>query len=290
MLGYVGYSQQEAQYTNYMYNTINVNPAYAGSRGVMSVFGLYRTQWVGLDGAPKTGTFSINTPIENTRLGLGLSFVNDRIGPTETNNISVDASYTIPANETWKFSFGIKGTATLFNLDATKLSAYNIDNTLQSYNDFTPNVGAGIYLHNDKSYIGFSVPNMLETTRYNDNDYAMYMQKMHFYLIGGHVFDLSSNIKFKPAILAKAVEGAPLSVDATANFMFNEKFILGGAYRWDAAWSALAGFQVNSNLFIGYGYDMETTKLRNYNSGSHEIFLRYEFNKKNDKIISPRFF
>lgn len=295
LLGYVGFGQQEAQFTNYMYNTINVNPAYAGSRGVLSVFGLYRTQWVGLEGAPDTGTFSINTPIENTRLGVGLSFVTDKIGPTVTNNISADVSYTIPTSDTWKLSFGVKGSASLFNLDVNKLtqnpSYYNADPNLRSVsNDISPNVGAGIYLHNDRSYIGFSVPYMLQTTRYSDNQTAVYMERMHYYLIGGHVFDLSSSIKFKPAVLAKATEGAPIAVDATANFLFNEKFVLGGAYRWSAAWSALAGFQVNKNLFIGYGYDMETTKLRRFNSGSHEIFLRYEFAKKDDRIISPRFF
>lgn len=291
LLGYLSYGQQEAQFTNYMYNTINVNPAYAGSRGVMSIFGLYRTQWVGLEGAPDTGTFSINTPFENSRLGLGLSFINDRIGPTTTNNISADISYTIPTSETWKLSFGVKGSASLFSLDPNKLTAVQGDPNLTPINnDLTPNVGAGIYFHNSKSYVGFSIPYMLQTTRYNDNSRAVYMERMHYYLIAGHVFDLSSSVKFKPAILGKATEGAPIAVDATANFMFNEKFILGGAYRWSAAWSALAGFQVNNNLFIGYGYDRETTKLQHYNSGSHEIFVRYEFAKKNDKIISPRFF
>ena len=113
---------------------------------------------------------------------------------------------------------------------------------------------------------------------------------MHYYLIAGHVFDLSSNLKLKPAFLTKMVKGAPLQVDLSANLMFNDKFTLGAAYRWSAAGSLMAGFQVNSNWFIGYGYDMEVTKLSNYNSGSHEIFLRYELFKKYDKIISPRFF
>ena len=114
---FVSYSQQDAQYTQYMYNTINVNPAYAGSRGVLSVFGLHRTQWVGLDGAPTTNAFSINSPINNSNLGVGLSFVNDKIGPTVENTISADLSYTIKTSETYKLSFGIKGTANLFNLD-----------------------------------------------------------------------------------------------------------------------------------------------------------------------------
>ena len=119
---YSGFAQQDAQYTQYMYNTTNVNPAYAGSRGVMSVFALHRTQWVGLDGAPVTNAFSITTPINNSNLGLGVSVVNDRIGPTVENAISADLSYTIQTSETYKLSFGIKATANLFNLDVDKLN------------------------------------------------------------------------------------------------------------------------------------------------------------------------
>jgi type IX secretion system PorP/SprF family membrane protein len=275
-----------------MYNTINVNPAYAGSRGVMSIFGLHRTQWVGLDGAPTTNAFSINSPIENSNLGVGLSFVNDKIGPTVENTISADISYTIQTSETYKLSFGVKGTANLFNLDVTKLNPVSLgDPLLQNLdNNFSPNVGAGVYLHSDKLYLGASVPNFFETRRYDDNSIAVYKERMNLYFIGGYVFDLTSNLKFKPAFLTKVVEGAPLQLDLSGNFLINEKFVLGAAWRWSAAVSAMAGFQVNDGLYIGYGYDLETTKLRNYNSGSHEVFLRFELFKRQDKIVSPRFF
>lgn len=292
LMGFVSYSQQDAQYTQYMYNTINVNPAYAGSRGVLSVFGLHRTQWVGLDGAPTTNAFSINSPINNSNLGVGLSFVNDKIGPTVENTISADLSYTIKTSESYKLSFGIKGTANLFNLDVNKLKVQNQgDPLLQNLNNnFSPNVGAGVYFHSDKSYVGLSVPNFFETKRYDDNDIAVYKERMNLYLIGGYVFDLSSNLKFKPAFLGKVVEGAPLQLDLSGNFLINEKFVLGAAWRWSAAVSAMAGFQVSDGLYIGYGYDLETTKLANYNSGSHEIFLRFELFKRQDRIVSPRFF
>lgn len=292
LIGLVSYAQQDAQYTQYMYNTINVNPAYAGSRGVLSVFGLHRTQWVGLDGAPTTNAFSLNSPIENTNLGVGLSFVNDKIGPTVENTISADLSYTIQTSETYKLSFGVKGTANLFNLDVNKLNPQNAgDPLLQNLdNDFSPNVGAGVYLHSDKLYLGASVPNFFETKRYDDNDVAVYKERLNFYFIGGYVFDLSPSLKFKPAFLTKVVEGAPLQLDVSGNFLINEKFVLGAAWRWDAAVSAMAGFQITDGLFIGYGYDLETTKLANYNSGSHEVFLRFELFKKQEKIVSPRFF
>lgn len=290
--GLASFAQQDAQYTQYMYNTINVNPAYAGSRGVMSIFGLHRTQWVGLDGAPVTNAASLNTPIGNSRLGLGVSFVNDRIGPTDENTISADVSYTINTSETFKLSFGLKGTANLFNLDINKLNQQDQgDPQFQNLkNNFTPNLGAGVYLHSDRLYFGLSVPHFFESTRYDDNSIRINKERMNFYLIGGYVFDLTPDLKFKPAFMSKAVEGAPLQLDVSGNFLINEKFVLGAAYRWDAAFSGMAGFQVSDQIFIGYGYDQETTKLRRFNSGSHEVFLRFELFKNYSKIVSPRFF
>ncbi|MFH7019267.1 type IX secretion system membrane protein PorP/SprF [Flavobacterium sp. FlaQc-47] len=288
-----GFAQQDAQFTQYMYNTININPAYAGSRGVMSVFGLYRTQWVGLDGAPETSSFSVNTPVGNN-VGLGVSLINDKIGPTNENNLSADFSYSIPTSATAKLSFGIKGSANLFKLDPTKLTPEDQgDPQFQDFrNKFTPNIGAGVYWHTDKAYVGLSVPNFIQTNRYDDNDVAIYKDKINYYFIAGYVFDLDryETIKFKPAILTKMVEGSPLQVDASANFMFNDKFVIGVAYRWSASVSALAGFQITDALYLGYAYDRETTKLVNYNSGSHEIFLRFEFLNKYGRITSPRFF
>ncbi|KFF01633.1 PorP/SprF family type IX secretion system membrane protein [Flavobacterium hydatis] len=292
------YAQQDAQFTQYMYNTINVNPAYAGSRETMSIFALHRTQWVGLDGAPVTNTASINTPINGSNLGIGVSFINDRIGPSDESNIAVDLSYTIHTSDRYKLSFGIKGTANLLNIDFSKLNQYDKnDYTFETNidNKFSPNIGAGVYLHSDNTYIGLSVPQLLETKHFDryagtGSNSHVAKENMNLYLIAGHVFDLSYNVKFKPALLTKYVQGAPLQVDVSGNFLINEKFTAGIAYRWSAALSAMVGFQATDSWFIGYGYDLETTRLGNYNSGSHEIFLRYELFNKYDKIISPRFF
>ncbi|MFG4002522.1 type IX secretion system membrane protein PorP/SprF [Flavobacterium aquidurense] len=285
-------AQQDSQYTQYMYNTITINPAYAGSRGALSVFGLYRTQWVGLDGAPETSTFSVNTPLNNSDLGLGVSLVNDKIGPTNENTLSADLSYTVPTSETFKLSFGIKGTANLFNLDVNKLSFEDQgDPQFQDLrNKISPNIGAGVYWHSDKAYVGVSIPNFIETNRYSNNDNAIFKDKINYYFMAGYVFDIDYYVKFKPAVLTKMVQGAPLQVDLSGNFMFNDKFVVGLAYRWSASVSALAGFQVSDGLYIGYGYDHETTNLRKYNSGSHEIFLRFEFFNNYNRITSPRFF
>lgn len=295
LVSIMSYSQQDSQFTQYMYNTVNINPAYAGSRGVLSIFGLHRNQWVGLDGAPVTNTFSLNTPISKSKMSLGLSFINDRIGPSDENTISVDVSYSVPTSENFKLSFGVKGTANLLNIDFTKLNQYDPGDVLGMTNidnKFSPNIGAGVYYHSDRSYIGFSVPNFLETEHFNkeNSTASIASERMHYHLIAGHVFDLTGNIKLKPAVLGKLVQGAPLQVDVSANFLFNEKFTLGAAYRWSAAVSGMVGFQVSDSWMIGYAYDMETTKLAKYNSGSHEIFLRYELFKNYDKVVSPRFF
>lgn len=292
------YAQQDAQFTQYMYNTVNVNPAYAGSRNSMSVFALHRTQWVGLDGAPVTNQASINTPIEGSNIGLGLSILNDKIGPSDESDISVDFSYSINTSDRYKLSFGLKATANLLNIDFNKLTQYDSGDNIFSVNvdnKLSPNIGVGLYYHSDASYIGISAPNLLETSHFDryagsGSNSHIATEKIHYYLIAGHVFDLSGSVKFKPSLLTKLVQGAPLQVDVSGNFLINEKFMAGIAYRWSAAVSAMVGFQVSDSWFIGYGYDLETTKLANYNSGSHEIFLRYELFNKYDKIISPRFF
>lgn len=285
-------AQQDAQFTQYMYNPVNFNPAYAGSREVLSIFGMHRTQWVGLDGAPVTNTVSAHTPIENSDLGIGVSFVNDRIGPSDENTISVDISYTVPTSETYKLAFGLKATANLLNVDFNKLTQmpgdpelqYNIDNR------FSPNIGAGVFWYSENSYIGLSVPNFLETRHFDGAKNSIARERMHYHFIGGYVFDLNPDLKFKPSVLVKAVDQAPLQVDFSANFLFNEKLTLGVAYRWSAALSAMVAFQITDGLLAGYSYDAETTRLANYNSGSHEIFIRFELFKNYDKIISPRFF
>ncbi len=285
------FSQQDSQYTQYMYNTTLINPAYAGSREVLSAFILHRNQWMGLEGAPVTNNFSINSPIGDSNFGIGLNFVNDKIGPVSENEISVDLAYFIQISKNYKFSIGLKGTANLFDLDVNKLRIFDpTDPQFQNVKtEFSPNIGAGAYLFSDKTYFGLSVPNFFESYRYNNNNIEISKQKLHLYFIAGHVFKISDNIDFKPALLSKIVEGAPIQADVTGNFLFFDKLTLGAAYRWNAAVSALAGFQISDSWFIGYGYDLETTKLANYNSGSHEIFLRYElFNKT--KISAPRFF
>ena len=292
------YAQQDSQFTQYMYNTISINPAYAGSRDTFSVFALHRSQWIGLDGAPQTNNVSVNTPIKNTNVGIGVSIINDKIGPSEENNIAVDFSYTIPTSDNFKLSFGLKASANLLNVDFNKLSQYDSGDTNLATNidnKFSPNIGLGFYLHSEDTYVGLSIPYLLDTKHFDryantGSSSNLAKQDIAYYLTVGHVFELNENLKFKPSVLAKLVQGAPVGLDFSANFLINEKFVAGASYRLNAAVSGLVGFQASESWFIGYSYDFDTTGLSKYNSGSHELFLRFELFNRYSKIFSPRFF
>lgn len=295
-------AQQDAQYTQYMFNTLSVNPAYAGSRGQLTFAGLYRSQWVGLNGSPETFTINLHSPIRDSRLGYGLSIVNDNIGDGTVQETYFDAvvSYTLDVSQNAKLSFGLKGGGNMLSLDFSKLRNFDEEVVQQDNidNQFSPNFGLGVYYHTDKFYAGFSAPNILETEFFDNsatdanNVNFLAAERINFYFITGYVFDLSGNFKFKPALLTKAVGGAPLQVDISANFLFNDRFSFGAAYRWDAAVSALAGFQITDQIMLGLAYDKETTELgtRRFNDGSFEVFLRLELLKKFQRTVSPRFF
>ncbi|MDF0715477.1 type IX secretion system membrane protein PorP/SprF [Muricauda sp. 334s03] len=294
-------AQQDAQYTQYMYNTLSVNPAYAGSRGQLSFAGLYRSQWVGLDGAPETFTLNLHSPIRNSRLGYGVSIVNDNIGDGVVQETYLDAviSYTIDVSMDAKLSFGLKAGGNMLSLDFNGLRNFDEEVIDQNNidNKFTPNFGLGIYYHTDKFYAGLSAPNVLES-EYFDNDNSddgvnfLSAERMNIYLITGYVFDIGADLQFKPALLTKAVSGAPLQVDLSASFLFANKFSFGAAYRWDAAVSGLVGFQVTDQIMLGLAYDREVTELggTQFNDGSFEVFLRLELLKSFQRTISPRFF
>lgn len=293
-------AQQDPQFTQYMYNPVVINPAYAGNRGVMSIVGLHRSQWVGLDGAPRTQTLSMHTPMgSESRVGLGLSIVNDEIGPSDETYFTIDFSYTIPVGEKGNLSFGLKGGGHLLNVDYSQLNPFDVsDPNLQNNidNQLSPMVGAGLYYHDGRFHFGLSAPNLLQTEHANQEARTttsfIARERTHYFATAGYVFDINENIKFKPATMLKMVPGSPLQWDASANFLFNDKLTLGAAYRWSAAVSGLVGFQISEQMMIGFAYDRETTELGNaiYNDGSYELFMRYELFNSYDKIVTPRFF
>jgi len=291
-------AQQEAQYTQYMYNTLSINPAYAGSRDVFSFLGLYRTQWVGLDGAPKTMTASMHSPF-GEHFGIGLNIIHDEIFISQETYIDIDFSYTINLSEKGKLAFGVKAGGHLLDVDSNRANTgpYNPgDGSAEIFidNKFSPQFGAGAYYYTNKFYVGLSAPNILETEHFdesnNSNSSATAKERVHYYLMTGYTFDLSDKLKFKPSALAKVVQGSPLQVDLSANFLIMDKLTLGAAYRWDAAFSAMVGFQLTDQIMLGFAYDAETTELQQYNDGSFEFFLRFELFNKTERILSPRFF
>jgi len=297
----IGHAQQDAQYTQYMFNTISVNPAYAGSRGQLSFAGLYRSQWIGLNGAPETFTLNLHSPVRNSKVGYGLSVISDNIGDGLVQETSVDGifSYTLDVGLQRKLSFGLMASGNFLSLDFNGLRNVDQDGNNQqvteegNLSEFNPNFGLGVYYHTDNFYLGFSAPNVINQEQFDNNGQNfLSTERINYYLITGYVFDLNGNLKFKPALLTKAVSGAPLQVDVSASFLFVERFSFGAAYRWDAAVSALAGFQISEQLMLGLAYDWETSELgaTTFNDGSFEIFLRWELLKRFQRTVSPRFF
>jgi len=288
-------AQQLPQFTQYMYNTIAVNPAYAGSRDALSIVALNRNQWAGFDGGPETQTLSIHSPLRNEKLGLGLSLINDKAGFENFTYAYVDFSYTIQASDAVEVSFGLKGGMTyyklaeeLYNYTEVNQDAY-FDERLNRWN---ANFGAGMLVHSDKWYVGLSIPKIINHDRNNSTDYAA-LETVHYYALGGYVFDLSESLKLKPSFMVKYTKGAPISNDFTANFLYNEKVWLGGSYRINGkqrAIGAIVDFQVSDQFRVGYTYEIPTGEIRPYTSGSHEILLMYEFKFMKSKQKSPRYF
>ena len=281
------FGQQDAQYTQYMYNMNILNPAYAGSKGITSLGILGRTQWVGVDGAPQTATLSLHSPAGKA-VGLGLSIIHDEIGPVKENNLFADFSYTINTSEKGSLAFGIKGGVSF--LDVGNLTTLEPDPLNIPIHQTSPNFGAGIYYYTNKYYLGLSAPNFLETRHLEKKGgiVSTASEKMHYFLTTGYVFDITDNLKLKPSTMIKATSGAPLSVDLSANLLVSEKFELGLSYRFDDSISGILGFNVNDDFRIGYAYDYTTSKFGNFNNGSHELMLLFDFNRRN--LTSPRFF
>ncbi|WP_033960626.1 PorP/SprF family type IX secretion system membrane protein [Psychroserpens jangbogonensis] len=289
---WMGVAQQLPQFTQYMYNTIAINPAYAGSRETLSVVGLHRSQWVGLEGGPTTQTLSVHTPLRNEKVGIGLSFINDELGFQNFSYLYGDFSYTIRVSENSQLAFGIKAGFTSFSLDPDFQISESNDPVIFGFEDrWKPNIGTGVYWHSNKWYVGLSAPRILNTDYTGDEEFES-LERISYYFTGGYVFDLSEDIKLKPAVLLKGTNGAPLSFDLTANFLFYEKFWVGGSYRINELAQAIGGiadFQVSKQLRVGYAYEYPLSELSAYTSGTHEVLLMFEI-FKSKRIKSPRYF
>ncbi len=280
LLGFFSVSaQQDPQFTQYMYNTMSVNPAYAGSQGYLTALLMHRSQWVGVNGAPNTQVLAVDTPLEN-KLGVGGILAHDALGPSSEIFVDGNVSYTIQLDSTnRKLSFGMKVGGRLFDVDFSKGLTQNPDMAFQNNikSKFFPTIGAGLYYQAKDSYLGFAIPNFFSQKHYDGEEQEIAAERLHYYFMGGKFFDITPEIVLGPAFFVKWVPGAPIIADVSVNAVLRETFTFGVAYRWDDSFSTLLGLQITSNLNAGYAYDLTTSNLANYTGGSHEIFLRYQF-------------
>lgn len=284
------YAQQEAQFAQYFDNTLFVNPAYAGSRGMLNTTIIHREQWVGFNGRPRSTTFSIHSPLKYESIGLGLTMVADETGPVKQNMFYGDVSYRLKFKNQSKLVFGIKGGLNMINIGKTSLetiSENDVKLISNVRNNVNPNFGAGVYYHNPKFFLGLSTPRILEQSYDGSNSN---IEKRHYFFITGGVFNLNTEWKIRPSIQAKFTEGAPLSVDFSVAGIYHDKFWLGAMYRLDAAFAAFVQYQLTPQLKFGMASEFGTQKIRNYNFGTFEVLLSYDFTFKKEGIRSPRYF
>lgn len=287
-------AQQDPHYTQYMYNMSVMNPAYAGSKENLSLGLLHRKQWIELEDAPVTSTFFGHSPV-GKNVGLGLSFITDKLGPVQENNIYGDFSYTLNLGDGHKLAMGVKAGLTLHNVDyLTKIAPTLPDqgdgafsrNTSNSYF----NLGTGLFYYADNYYLGLSIPNMLKGVHLDFDGRSYGNETSHYFLTGGYVFDLTETVKFKPFFMAKSSFNAPTSIDFSTNFMFNDKFEVGATYRLEDSFGAMASYAISPNAKIGYAYDHIVSDLNVTTPSSHEIILLYNINFNKKVSRSPRYF
>lgn len=293
-------AQQDPEYTHYMYNMNVVNPAYAtGTQAMLDLGVLYRSQWVGMNGAPKTFNFFGHMPI-NKKVEMGVSIVSDDVGngAKKEDNFYADFAYVLAMSPKAKLSLGLKGGFTSFRTNFNGFIFESGDSSTdtafsENVNSIFPNIGVGAYFFTNNYYLGFSAPNLLSSKHIEERAgiNAFGSEKVHMFFTGGYVFNLSDSIKLKPAFISKIVPGSAASFDVSTNVLFNDKFELGASYRIDDSVSALMNVKVSPSISVGYAYDYTTSNLGQFNSGTHEVFMLFNLDllgKGYDK--SPRFF
>ncbi|MBK9147192.1 MAG: type IX secretion system membrane protein PorP/SprF [Flavobacteriales bacterium] len=287
------HAQQDPLYSQYMFNMLAVNPAYAGSADIFTAMALSRHQWVGFAGAPSTQTLLAHTPLKTESISMGLSVLNDRIGPTRQTGFYGDCAYRIRTGKTTRLAFGLKGGANLYQADLATLATVDPDAANASVQGkWLPNFGFGVFWHSPTYYVGLSAPKLLQ----NEIDavpaagIVTAVERRHWFLAAGYVIDIDRSVKFKPSMMLRMVQGAPLSVDVNANFLFRERIWLGGMYRVGNAFGVLGQYQVSDQLRIGYAFDLTTTRIGAYNAGTHELMLNYDLRFFTGRASSPRHF
>ncbi len=293
MAGPVALAQQDPMYSQYMFNTLAFNPAYAGSADVFTVMALSRHQWVGFEGAPSTQTILAHSPLKSQALAVGFMAITDKIGPSRQTSVNGDFAYRIRTSEENQLSFGLKAGLNMHQADLANLTTVDADPAnVNIQGQLLPNFGFGMFWHSDTYYLGVSVPKLLE----NDIEVASTAvlaaatEERHYFLIGGYVLDLNRDLKFKPSFMLRSVIGAPLSLDLNANFLLRDRIWFGAMYRLGNALGFMGQYQINEQFRAGYAFDLTTTRMGAYNAGTHEIMLSYDLRFIQGRTISPRYF
>lgn len=287
-------AQQEPQYTNYMFNTQSNNPAYAGSKSKGSATLLTRLQWVGLEGAPRSTSFTFQSPLPRTNMGLGLAVVSDQTGPAQDLTVNAQYGYHVAINKTNRISFGLGlGFYNYRNsLDQVEINTASDKAFANAYkSNFQPNIGVGLYYYGGKLTLGASAPNLLAASLSPTPTSITTGLRQHFFFLANYIIPINEEVNFRPGIGEKIVVGAPPSTDITAQFTYSDIVIVGTSYRIGDAISALIAVQATQEILVGYSYDYSTSKLNQFNKGSHEIFVTYQFKfpKKNTCDVEPLF-
>ena len=285
-------AQQEPMYSQYMFNMVQINPAYAGNRAVDNVTTMFRKQWVGIEGAPTTATLSWDRRELGSNVGYGAQIYTDQIGIESTVGVQGFYSYRLPFASS-SLTLGLSAGVLNYRAEYTKLSTTTAGDPLfaENINGFRPSIGFGALYATEKWYAGFSIPALLQTKISASNIAITTGANNHYFLTGGYIFDATPEIKLKPSVLLKAVQGAPLEADMNMNAWFRDIIGLGVSYRTGDALIGMFEVQLSPQIRLGYAYDYLLSQLKTYSKGTHELMLRYEFGSpKTQQVLSPRYY
>lgn len=290
-----GKAQQHPMYSQYMFNMLNINPAYAGSRGILTATALYRNQWVNIPGAPQTTSVGFDMPIKDKKIGIGFQLFDDKLGIERSTGLNASYAFRIQLTESGTLSLGLQAGILNYRANYSEVSTFQPNDPAfnQNISGLLPSAAAGIYYNSDRFYIGVSTPALLNTKISYDNVAnvsSVTGRYLHLYLTSGFVVPLNQDLMLKPSVLVKAVSGAPVEYDLNANLWIQNVVSFGFSYRTGDALVGMAELQLNRQLRLGYAYDKTFSDLGSYNTGSHELMLRMEFGWSNGKVASPRYF
>lgn len=289
-------AQQDPMYSMYMWNMLGIQSGYAGSADVLNATALSRVQWSSINGAPVTHNLSAHAPINRRSLGAGGSLVHDRIGRTYTTSAFADIAYRMRINRNTRLALGLKA-----GINHAAIANTQVENTDPNDPTFMsdmsgrihPNFGFGAYLWSKKGYVGLSVPKLMRNYLASANNDGMisrfHQEATHMFITGGYLFPMGM-VKFRPAFMLRATEGAPLSGDLSANFFFQDKFSLGAAYRHGDSVIGLLSAQINDQMKVGYAYDFGISTLTYKANGAHEVMISYAPVFTRERVRSPRYF